>query len=100
MPNVAAATTIPIPSAISRTFQLARCAGIECIGFPFLIRCGCACIWIQRRSSEVVANSFIAEENGRLMRSLRNAIVIGFAIGLGVGQARAGEFDSILRWRN
>src|ERR1700747_2032239 len=34
------------------------------------------------------------------MRSLRNAIVIGFAIGLGLGQVRAGEFDSILRWRN
>src|SRR5258707_15022126 len=34
------------------------------------------------------------------MRSVRNAIVIGFAIGLGLGQARAGAFDSILRWRN
>ena len=34
------------------------------------------------------------------MRSLRNAIVIGFAIGLGLGQARSGEFDSILHWRN
>src|SRR5947207_12940755 len=34
------------------------------------------------------------------MRSLRNAIVIGFAIGLWLGQARAEEFDSILRWRN
>jgi photosystem II stability/assembly factor-like uncharacterized protein len=34
------------------------------------------------------------------MRSVRNAIVIGFAIVLGIGQARAGEFDSILRWRN
>src|SRR5689334_1844570 len=34
------------------------------------------------------------------MRSLGNAIVIGFAIGLGFGQARAGQFDSILRWRN
>src|SRR5256886_4392400 len=34
------------------------------------------------------------------MRSVRNAIVIGFAILLGVGQARSGEFDSILRWRN
>ena len=34
------------------------------------------------------------------MQSLRNAIVIGFAIGLGLGPARAGEFDSILRWRN
>src|SRR6266487_5427163 len=42
----------------------------------------------------------IAEENSRFMRSVRNAIVIGFAIGLGLGQARAGEFDSILRWRN
>jgi photosystem II stability/assembly factor-like uncharacterized protein len=34
------------------------------------------------------------------MRSLRNAFVIGFAIGFGIGQIRAGEFDSILRWRN
>ncbi|HEU5246989.1 MAG TPA: hypothetical protein VFU09_07865 [Candidatus Udaeobacter sp.] len=34
------------------------------------------------------------------MRSVRNAIVIGLAIILGTGQARAGEFDSILRWRN
>ncbi|HEX4697185.1 MAG TPA: hypothetical protein VH254_05890, partial [Candidatus Udaeobacter sp.] len=42
------------------------------------------------------------------MRSVRNAVVIGFAIILGLGQARAGEFDSIhstgsgqaLRWRN
>src|SRR5260370_172247 len=34
------------------------------------------------------------------MRSVRNTIVIGFAIVLGIGQARAGEFDSILRWRN
>ena len=34
------------------------------------------------------------------MRSVRNAIVIGFAIGLGIGHTRAGEFDSILRWRN
>src|SRR5437773_657426 len=34
------------------------------------------------------------------MRSVRNAIVIGFAIFLGIAQARASEFDSILRWRN
>ena len=36
------------------------------------------------------------------MRSVRNAIVVGFAILLAVGQpqAHAGEFDSILRWRN
>ena len=34
------------------------------------------------------------------MRSVRNAIAIGFAIVLAIGQARAGEFDSILRWRN
>jgi photosystem II stability/assembly factor-like uncharacterized protein len=34
------------------------------------------------------------------MRSVRNAIAIGFAIILGIGPARAGEFDSILRWRN
>src|SRR5437016_12876240 len=42
----------------------------------------------------------IAEENSRFMRSVRNAIVLSFAIGLGLGQARAGEFDSIVRWRN
>jgi photosystem II stability/assembly factor-like uncharacterized protein len=34
------------------------------------------------------------------MRSVRNAIVIGSAIFLGICQARPGEFDSILRWRN
>src|SRR4029079_14895324 len=34
------------------------------------------------------------------MRSIRTAITIGLAIHLGVGQAAAGEFDSILRWRN
>jgi hypothetical protein len=34
------------------------------------------------------------------MRSVRKAIVIGFAIFLGIAQASAGEFDSILHWRN
>ena len=34
------------------------------------------------------------------MRLVRNATVIGLAIFFGIGQARAGEFDSILRWRN
>jgi photosystem II stability/assembly factor-like uncharacterized protein len=34
------------------------------------------------------------------MRSVRNVITIAFAILLGIGQTRAGEFDSILRWRN
>ena len=34
------------------------------------------------------------------MRSVRNAIVIGSAIFLGIAQASAGEFDSILHWRN
>jgi len=34
------------------------------------------------------------------MRSVRNAIVIGFAIILGFAEAGAGEFNSILRWRN
>ena len=29
-----------------------------------------------------------------------NAIIFGFAIVLAIGQACAGEFDSILRWRN
>ena len=34
------------------------------------------------------------------MRSIRSVIVIGFAIVSGIAQARSGEFDSILRWRN
>jgi photosystem II stability/assembly factor-like uncharacterized protein len=34
------------------------------------------------------------------MRSIRTAIIFGFAIVLAIGQACAGEFDSILRWRN
>jgi photosystem II stability/assembly factor-like uncharacterized protein len=48
----------------------------------------------------VVAGFVIAEENDRLMRWIRNAVVIGFAVASGIGQVRAGEFDSILRWRN
>ena len=51
-------------------------------------------------AAEVVAGFFIAEENGRLMRLARNAIVIGFATVLTIGAMRAGEFDSIVRWRN
>src|SRR5262245_15444398 len=34
------------------------------------------------------------------MRSVRNVIVIIFAIVLGIGHTHAGKFDSILRWRN
>lgn len=34
------------------------------------------------------------------MRRVRNGIIIAFAIALGIQQAPAGEFDSILRWRN
>ena len=34
------------------------------------------------------------------MRLVPNAIVIGFATVLAIGLTRAGEFDSILRWRN
>src|ERR1700739_1693469 len=34
------------------------------------------------------------------MRSIRTAILIGFAILLGIGQARSGEVDSILHWGN
>ena len=34
------------------------------------------------------------------MRLVRNAILVGFAVVLAIGPARAGEFDSILRWRN
>src|SRR6266436_6695599 len=47
-----------------------------------------------------IARVVFAEDSGGFMRSVRNAIVIGFAIFLGIAQARAGEFDSILRWRN
>src|SRR5438876_2780232 len=42
----------------------------------------------------------IRRRQWRLMRSVRNAIVIGFLIAAVIGQARAVEFDSILRWRN
>ncbi len=34
------------------------------------------------------------------MRLVGNAVLIGFAILLGIGRAHAGEFDSILHWRN
>src|SRR5262245_2855806 len=34
------------------------------------------------------------------MRLVRNAILIGFAIVFSIGAGRAGELDSILRWRN
>ena len=34
------------------------------------------------------------------MRSARNVMIIVFAMLVGIEQARAGEFDSILRWRN
>ena len=34
------------------------------------------------------------------MRSLRTAIVIGFAVVLAIGSGLAGDFDSILRWRS
>src|SRR6188472_2422100 len=52
------------------------------------------------QTREIVAGFFIAEENGRLMRLIRKAIVIGFATVLAIGAVRAGEFDSIFRWRN
>src|SRR5881398_1002378 len=42
----------------------------------------------------------IRRREWRLMRSVRNVIVIVLAIVLAIAQARAGEFDSILRWRN
>src|SRR5215470_8729790 len=41
-----------------------------------------------------------SQRKWRLMRSLRDLIVIAMALVLGIGQASAGEFDSILRWRN
>jgi photosystem II stability/assembly factor-like uncharacterized protein len=34
------------------------------------------------------------------MRLVRNTIVIGFTVVLAIAPARAGEFDSMLRWRN
>src|SRR5207248_6359735 len=34
------------------------------------------------------------------LRSLRSAIVIKLVIACGIAQAYAGDFDSILRWRN
>jgi photosystem II stability/assembly factor-like uncharacterized protein len=34
------------------------------------------------------------------MRSIQTATLIGLTILLGIGQARPGEFDSVLRWRN
>ncbi|PYJ58197.1 MAG: glycoside hydrolase [Verrucomicrobia bacterium] len=34
------------------------------------------------------------------MRRVRSAMAIAFALSVGIGQAGAGEFDSILRWRN
>src|SRR5262249_61890232 len=42
----------------------------------------------------------IRRREWRLMPSVRSVIIIGWAIILGIGQAHAGEFDSILRWRN
>jgi photosystem II stability/assembly factor-like uncharacterized protein len=55
---------------------------------------------IREQAGYRIARTVVAEESGQLMRSLRNAIVISFTIVLGIGQACAGEFDSILRWRN
>src|SRR5215472_8300323 len=34
------------------------------------------------------------------MQLIRTTVVIGFTFLVGIGQTRAGEFDSILRWRN
>src|SRR5262249_61250487 len=34
------------------------------------------------------------------MRQVRSAMVIAFALGVGIGHAGGGEFDSILCWRN
>ena len=34
------------------------------------------------------------------MRSIRNVMIIAFAALWGIGQMRAGQFDSVLRWRN
>src|SRR6266571_5195609 len=42
----------------------------------------------------------IRRRQWRLMRRVRNAMAIAFALSVGIGQADGGEFDSILRWRN
>src|SRR6266516_4711378 len=42
----------------------------------------------------------IRRRQWRLMRRVRNAMAIAFALSVGIGQAGGGEFDSILRWRN
>src|SRR5215471_17432929 len=42
----------------------------------------------------------IRRREWRLMRSITNSIAIASAVVFGIGQAYAGEFDSILRWRN
>ena len=90
---------MPIPKATSRTFQLARIAVIESIRFAF--RFDAAPLGSGfRYYAESCCGFSHRRRKWRPMRSVRNAIVVGFAIILGLGQARAGEFDSILRWRN
>src|SRR5215472_2574241 len=89
---------MPIPNARNRTSQLARCAGVESIRLPFpdsmLPR-------LHLDSNRRVCCGFLNQRRKwRPMPWVGNAIVIGFAMVLGGWQACAGEFDSILRWRN
>jgi len=51
-------------------------------------------------NSESCCGYLHRERKCRLMQWIRNAITIGFVTVWGIGQARSGEFDSILRWRN
>ena len=62
-------------------------------------------MWIQKKFGEkgkakAHCAGLVRRPQWRLMRSVRNGIIIVFAIVMGIGQAGAGEFDSILRWRN
>src|SRR5882724_9021348 len=97
MPNTTAATIIPIPNATSRIFQLVRCAGIESIRFPFRFDAAQPPFGFNTRGC---CGFLLSRREWRFMRSVGNAIVIGSAIFLGIAQAPAGEFDSILHWRN
>src|SRR4029077_10685176 len=96
---MAAAIMIPIPNATSRIFQLVRCACIDPIGSLFRFDAAAPRSGF-RQNAESLLRVPPSQREWRLMRSVRNTIVIGFATVLGIAQAREGEFDSVLRWRN
>ncbi len=57
----------------------------------------------RRIAAGTAAATAISSDNNQALgtsASTINAIIFGFAIVLAIAQARAGEFDSILRWRN